>query len=183
MEILSGGTAPYELLRLVIGTPWYRPSSGWPAGGSSSITIATFDMYSRSSAGSESRASCAHCSKSTSSIAASLPRSIRPLRGMRAGAPRRMVRRVAMAELTDHPSGKPLVLRVEISAESGGTLSVPALEAGLRALAPAPAPARDEELERRAAELERREARLDETERRLNERQAGAEPGPRPKAP
>src|SRR5919204_36041 len=37
-----------------------------------------------------------------------------------------------MAELTDPPSGKPLVLRVEISAE-GGELSVPALEAGLRA--------------------------------------------------
>jgi chromosome segregation ATPase len=55
-----------------------------------------------------------------------------------------------MAELTDHPSGTPLVLRVEISAESGGSLSVPALEAGLRALAPA----RDHEAERRLNERE-----------------------------
>src|SRR5437762_10351939 len=48
--------------------------------------------------------------------------------------------RSRMAELTDPPSGKPLVLRVEISAENGGSLSVPALEAGLLALAPAVAP-------------------------------------------
>jgi exonuclease VII large subunit len=86
-----------------------------------------------------------------------------------------------MAELTDPPSGKPLVLRVEISTENGGTLSVPALEAGLRALAPAVAPAPvsmpDEELERRAAELERRETRLEETERRLNERELELEAG------
>jgi predicted nucleic acid-binding Zn-ribbon protein len=86
-----------------------------------------------------------------------------------------------MAELTDPPSGKPLVLRVEISAENGGSLSVPALEAGLRALAPAvapvSAPAPDEELERRKAELERREARLEETERRLNERELELEAG------
>ena len=84
-----------------------------------------------------------------------------------------------MAELTDPPSGKPLVLRVEISAE-GGALSVPALEAGLRALAPAPASAPaalDEELERREAELERRVAKLDETERRLNERELELEAG------
>ena len=83
-----------------------------------------------------------------------------------------------MAELTDPPSGKPLVLRVEISAEGGGTLSVPALEAGLRALAPAPAPVvPDEELERRTAELERRAAKLDEAERRLNERELELEAG------
>src|SRR5207244_11079868 len=90
-----------------------------------------------------------------------------------------MVRGVAMAELTDPPSGKPLVLRVEISAEGGGTLSVPALEAGLRALAPAPAPVPvpDEELERRTAELERRAAKLDEAERRLNERELELEAG------
>ena len=78
-----------------------------------------------------------------------------------------------MAELTDHPSGTPLVLRVEISAENGGSLSVPALEAGLRALAPA----RDHEVERRAAELERRHAKLDEAERRLNERELELEAG------
>src|SRR5439155_5229905 len=90
-----------------------------------------------------------------------------------------MVRGVAMAELTDPPSGKPLVLRVEISAEGGGTLSVPAVEAGLRALAPAPAPVSvpDEELERRAAELERRATKLDEAERRLNERELELEAG------
>ena len=84
-----------------------------------------------------------------------------------------------MAELTDPPSGKPLVLRVEISAE-GGALSVPALEAGLRALAPpAPAPAvHDEELERRETELERRAEKLDEAERRLNERELELESGP-----
>jgi hypothetical protein len=90
-----------------------------------------------------------------------------------------MVREVAMAELTDPPSGKPLVLRVEISAE-GGALSVPALEAGLRALAPAPVPAPsvpDDELERREAELERRAAKLDEAERRLNERELELEAG------
>ena len=83
-----------------------------------------------------------------------------------------------MAELTDPPSGKPLVLRVEISAE-GGELSVPALEAGLRALAPTPAaaPVHDEELERREAEVERRAAKLDETERRLNERELELEAG------
>src|ERR687887_144008 len=83
-----------------------------------------------------------------------------------------------MAELTDPPSGKPLVLRVEISAE-GGELSVPALEAGLRALAPTPAaaPVADEELERREAELERRAAKLDEAERRLNERELELEAG------
>jgi hypothetical protein len=98
---------------------------------------------------------------------------------MCAGATRPMVREVAMAELTDPPSGKPLVLRVEISAE-GGALSVPALEAGLRALAPAPAPASvvpDEEFERREAELERRAAKLDEAERRLNERELELEAG------
>ena len=61
-----------------------------------------------------------------------------------------MVRRVAMAELTDPPSGKPLVLRVEISAEDGAALSLPSL-------VPA-APAHDGELERRAEELERRAA-------------------------
>ena len=86
-----------------------------------------------------------------------------------------------MAELTDPPSGKPLVLRVEISAEGGGTLSVPALEAGLRALAPPPAPAPtavpDAELERREAELERRATKLDEAERRLNERELELEAG------
>ena len=74
-----------------------------------------------------------------------------------------------MAELTDPPSGKPLVLRVEISAENGATLSLPAL-------VPA-APAHDEELERRAAELERRAAKLDESERRLNERELELESG------
>jgi hypothetical protein len=84
--------------------------------------------------------------------------------------------KVAMAELTDPPSGKPLVLRVEISAEGGGELSLPALDAGLRALAPA-RPARDEEAERRAAELERREEKLDELERRLNERELELEAG------
>ena len=77
-----------------------------------------------------------------------------------------------MAELTDHPSGTPLVLRVEISAEDGATLSLPAL------MAAAPtAPAHDEELERRSAELERRAARLDETERRLNERELELDSG------
>jgi hypothetical protein len=96
---------------------------------------------------------------------------------MREAAVAPMVRGVAMAELTDHPSGEPLVLRVEISTESGGTLSVPALEAGLRALAPAPAPAMDEEVERRAAALERREAKLDDVERRLNERELELEAG------
>jgi DNA repair exonuclease SbcCD ATPase subunit len=80
-----------------------------------------------------------------------------------------MVREVAMAELTDPPSGKPLVLRVEISAEGGATLSLPSL-------APA-APAHDEELERRSAELERRAAKLDEAERRLNERELELESG------
>jgi exonuclease VII large subunit len=101
---------------------------------------------------------------------------------MRAAPAAPMVRGVAMAELTDPASGKPLVLRVEISAEGGGTLSVPALEAGLRALAPpppAPAPAAvpDAELERRAAELERRATKLDEAERRLNERELELEAG------
>jgi hypothetical protein len=82
-----------------------------------------------------------------------------------------MVREVAMAELTDPPSGKPLVLRVEISAEGGATLSLPTL-------APAtPAPVADEELERREAELERRAAKLDEAERRLNERELELEAG------
>ena len=84
-----------------------------------------------------------------------------------------MVREVAMAELTDPPSGKPLVLRVEISAEGGATLSLPALLSG----AEAPAPAQDEELERRSAELERRGARLDEAERRLNERELELDSG------
>ena len=91
---------------------------------------------------------------------------------MRAAADAPMVREVAMAELTDPPSGKPLVLRVVISAE-GGALSVPALEAGLRSLAPVPAPTpavADEELERRAA-------KLDEAERRLNERELELEAG------
>ena len=63
-----------------------------------------------------------------------------------------------MAELTDPPSGKPLVLRVEISAEGGATLSLPSLVPP----APTPAPERDEELERRATELDRRTAKLDE---------------------
>src|ERR687886_812915 len=91
-----------------------------------------------------------------------------------------------MAELTDPASGKPLVLRVEISAEGGGTLSVPALEAGLRALAPAPTPApppvRDEELETREAEfeadvelreqrIERWRAELTELEQRLDRKE------------
>jgi len=80
-----------------------------------------------------------------------------------------------MAELTDPPSGKPLVLRVEISAEGGATLSLPALVAG--AAAPPPAPGHDEELERRAAELERRAVKLDEAERRLNERELELESG------
>src|SRR5205807_473916 len=80
---------------------------------------------------------------------------------------------VAMAEPTDPPSGKPLVLRVEISAEGGGTLSVPALEAGLRAFADRPKPVEPPhtpdrsvvaELTQRESELERRQARLDETE-------------------
>ena len=93
---------------------------------------------------------------------------------MRRAAAAAMVRAVAMAELTDPPSGKPLVLRVEISAEGGATLSLPALMAA----APAPAsPAHDEELERRAAELERRAAKLDESERRLNERELELESG------
>ena len=100
---------------------------------------------------------------------------------MRAAAAAPIVREVAMAELTDPASGKPLVLRVEISAEGGGTLSVPALEAGLRALAPPPAPppaaVPDAELERRAAELERRATKLDEAERRLNERELELEAG------
>jgi exonuclease VII large subunit len=100
---------------------------------------------------------------------------------MRAEAAAHIVREVAMAELTDPASGKPLVLRVEISAEGGGTLSVPALEAGLRALAPPPAPAPaavpDAELERRTAELERRATKLDEAERRLNERELELEAG------
>jgi hypothetical protein len=82
-----------------------------------------------------------------------------------------MVREVAMAELTDPPSGKPLVLRVEISAEGGATLSLPTLAPG------APAPVHDEELERREAELERRAAKLDEAERRLNERELELEAG------
>src|ERR671931_2074434 len=97
-----------------------------------------------------------------------LPRSIRPTWGMRPALGGPMVKGVAMAELTDPSSGKPLVLRVEISTEGGGTLSLPALEAGLRALAPPPAPApppaHDEELERRRAELERRATKLDEAE-------------------
>ena len=85
-----------------------------------------------------------------------------------------------MAELTDPPSGKPLVLRVEISAEGGGTLSVPTLEAGLRAFADRPRPVEPPhtpdpsvvaELAQRKAELERRQARLDEAEQRLNERE------------
>lgn len=76
-----------------------------------------------------------------------------------------------MAELTDPPSGKPLVLRVEISAEGGATLSLPSL------VPAAPAPAHDEDLERRAAELERRGAKLDEAERRLNERELELESG------
>jgi chromosome segregation ATPase len=76
-----------------------------------------------------------------------------------------------MAELTDPPSGKPLVLRVEISAEGGATLSLPTLTSA------APAPVHDEELERREAELERRAAKLDETERRLNERELELEAG------
>jgi chromosome segregation ATPase len=80
-----------------------------------------------------------------------------------------MVRAVAMAELTDPPSGKPLVLRVEISAEGGATLSLPSLVEA--------APAHDEGLERRAAELERRAAKLDEAERRLNERELELESG------
>jgi len=84
-----------------------------------------------------------------------------------------MVREVAMAELTDPPSGKPLVLRVEISAEGGATLSLPTLAPS----APAPDHARDEELERRAGELERRAAKLDEAERRLNERELELESG------
>src|SRR2546423_4081454 len=84
-----------------------------------------------------------------------------------------MVRAVAMAELTDPPSGKPLVLRVEISAEGGATLSLPTLAPE----APAPDHARDEELERRARELERRAAKLDEAERRLNERELELESG------
>ena len=78
-----------------------------------------------------------------------------------------------MAELTDPPSGKPLVLRVEISAEDGATLSLPSLVAA----APAPAPAHDEELERRTAELERRAVKLDEAERRLNERELELDSG------
>jgi hypothetical protein len=90
---------------------------------------------------------------------------------MRAADATPMVRAVAMAELTDHPSGKPLVLRVEISAENGATLSLPAL------VPAAPAPERDDEVERRAEELERRAARLDETERRLNERELELESG------
>jgi chromosome segregation ATPase len=79
-----------------------------------------------------------------------------------------------MAELTDPPSGKPLVLRVEISAEGGATLSLPTL------VPSAPAPpdhARDGELERRAEELERRASKLDEAERRLNERELELESG------
>jgi predicted nucleic acid-binding Zn-ribbon protein len=88
---------------------------------------------------------------------------------MRAAGATPMVRAVAMAELTDPPSGKPLVLRVEISAENGATLSLPSL-------VPA-APAHDEELERRAAELERRASKLDEAERRLNERELELESG------
>ena len=85
-----------------------------------------------------------------------------------------------MAEPTDPPSGKPLVLRVESSAEGGGTLSVPALEAGLRAFADRPKlvepphtpdPSVVAELTQRESELERRQARLDEAEQRLNERE------------
>jgi uncharacterized protein (DUF3084 family) len=82
-----------------------------------------------------------------------------------------------MAELTDPPSGKPLVLRVEISAEGGGELSVPALEAGLRALTPAPAAVPDDKLTHRSEELERRQTRLEERERRLNERELELEAG------
>jgi chromosome segregation ATPase len=78
-----------------------------------------------------------------------------------------------MAELTDPPSGKPLVLRVEISAEGGATLSLPSL---VPAAAP-PDPARDEALKRRAEELERRAAKLDDAERRLNERELELEAG------
>src|ERR687886_302356 len=85
-----------------------------------------------------------------------------------------------MAELTDPSSGKPLVLRVEISAEGGGTLSVPALEAGLRALAPAApppapvaAPVREDALETREAEFERdvelREQRIERWRTELTE--------------
>jgi chromosome segregation ATPase len=77
-----------------------------------------------------------------------------------------------MAELTDPPSGKPLVLRVEISAENGATLSLPSLVSATPA-----APAHDEEHERRTAELERRAERLDEAERRLNERELELESG------
>jgi chromosome segregation ATPase len=88
---------------------------------------------------------------------------------MRLGCAVPMVGEVAMAELTDPPSGKPLVLRVEISAEGGAALSLPAL-------VPAE-PARNEELERRAAELERRASKLDEAERRLNERELELESG------
>jgi chromosome segregation ATPase len=81
-----------------------------------------------------------------------------------------------MAELTDPPSGKPLVLRVEISAEGGATLSLPSLVAA--AATPAASdPARDAELGRRAEELERRAAKLDEAERRLNERELELEAG------
>jgi uncharacterized protein (DUF3084 family) len=90
-----------------------------------------------------------------------------------------------MAELTDPASGKPLVLRVEITAEGGGSVSVPALEAGLRAFADRPSPSTSaadagavEELTRREAELERRQQRLDEAERRVNERELELEAGP-----
>src|SRR5207247_1344419 len=56
-----------------------------------------------------------------------------------AGAPP-IVRGVAMAEQPDPARGQPLGLRVEISAEGGGSLLVSALRAGLRARAPPPAP-------------------------------------------
>jgi chromosome segregation ATPase len=92
---------------------------------------------------------------------------------MRPAAAAPMVRGVAMAELTDPPSGKPLVLRVEISAEGGATLSLPSLLSA----AEAPAPAHDEELERRATDLERRAVKLDEAERRLNERELELDSG------
>ena len=92
---------------------------------------------------------------------------------MRAEAAAPIVREVAMAELTDPASGKPLVLRVEISAEGGATLSLPSL---VPSVAP-PDPARDEALERRADELERRAAKLDDAERRLNERELELEAG------
>jgi len=76
-----------------------------------------------------------------------------------------------MAELTDPASGKPLVLRVEITAEGGGSVSVPALEAGLRALADRPSPSTSapdvEDLTRREGELERRQRAPVDAERPL----------------